>query len=163
VLEASNWLNNVVEGESLVVRVHHGEESGSVDGSNGSVVLNNSPGIHGSVLASVVVVSLNGLGGNVQSSDGDVGSVTLQPLNTKVVDWVKAWILLDLELEEEAVRGGSKSGGHINGQVIWSSSSVVDGGVYSSAREPSVLDSKGGEWVESKLVWGDTIVRHLQH
>jgi len=115
------------------------------------------------VLASVVVVSLNGLDGNVQSSDGDVGSVTLQPLNTKVVDWVNAWILLELDLEPEAIGSSRKSGGHINGQVIWSSSSVVDGGVYSSARENSVLGSGSWNRIESKLEWGDSIERHLQH
>jgi len=65
---------------------------------------------------------LHDLLGNVDSSEGDEGCVRLFPFGDEVVDWVKARILLELNLPIKAIVGSSDSGPHVLSQIIsWGS------------------------------------------
>jgi len=162
VSKSSNWLNNVIQRKSLIVRVHHSKKSGSVERSNWSVFFKNSPCVHGSVSASGISVGKKSLLGNGDGGNGDIRSISFQPFNRKIVDGVEASILLELELEVKAIILSSKSVGHINGQVIHSSSSGVDSGIYSSTRVNSVLNSSCRKWVKSKFEGRNSIVRQSE-
>jgi len=156
------WLLNVVHRESLVVRVHHVEQSGSAERSKCSVVLKDSPHVVGNVSASVVVVVLHGLLGNVDSSESNEGSVRLFPFGDEVVNWVNAWFLLELNLPIEAVVIGSDSGSHVLSQIISGSSSGKRESDRRSvlARPQSILDGWVGKRLLSELVRRDGVVRH---
>jgi len=146
------------------VRVHHVEQSGSAERSKCSVVLKDSPHVVGNVSASVVVVISHDLFGNVDSSEGDEGSVRLFPFGDEVVDWVKASILLELYLPIEAIVSGSDFGPHVHSQIISGSSwGKRESNRWNVLAWPqSVLDGWVGKGSLSKLVRRDGVVRHLE-
>jgi len=148
----------------VVVRVHHVEQSGSAQRSKCSVVLKDSPHVVGNVSASVVVVISHDLWGNVDSSEGDEGSVRLFPFGDEVVDWVKARIRLELHLPIEAIGSGSDSGPHVHSQIIsWGSWWKRESNRWNVlARPQSVLDGWVGKGFLSILVRRDGVVRHLE-
>jgi len=156
------WLLNVVKRESVVVRVHHIEQSSSAQRSKSSVVLEDSPHVVGDVSAGVVLVICHDLPGNVNSSEGDEGSVRLFPFGDEVIDWVKANIPLELNLPIEAILVGKDSGPHVLRQIViggswWEGKSD---GRNILARPQSVLDGWVGKWSLSKLVRRDGVVWH---
>jgi len=146
------------------VRVHHVEQSGSAERSKCSVVLKDSPHVVGNVSAGVVVVICHDLLGNVDSSEGNEGSIRLFPFGDEVVDWVKARILLELHLPIEAIVGSSDSGSHVLSQIISGGSSGKRESDRRNvlARPQSVLDGRVGKWSLSELIRRDGIVRHLE-
>jgi len=165
---SSDWFNDVVQGKSLILRVHHSEHSGSVKRSKWSVFREDSPYIESSVLASVVVVGKDRLNWDVDGSNSDVRSIGFQPFDTKVVNGVFAGIHLELELEIETIRSIGESLGHINSQVISGGSSVgrgssVNVGNYWFAWVNSVFNSWGGEWLKSKFEGRDSKEWHLEN
>jgi len=162
VSSSCEWLLNVVQRESVVVRVHHIEQSGSAERSKCSVVLKDSPHVVGNVSASVVVVVLHDLLGNVDSSVGDERGIRLFPLGHEVVDWVEASVLLELELPVEAIVVGKNSGSHVLSEIIsWGSHWKRKSNRRNVlARPQSVLDGRVGKWSLSELIRRDGIVRH---
>jgi len=162
---SSNRFNNVVQGQSLVMRVHHSKKSGSVKRSKWSVFGEHSPYIEGSVFTGVVIVGKDSLNWNVDGGNSNVRSIGFQPFNTKVVNGVFARILLELDLEVEAIRRILKSGGHIISQESsgGSISAVKCGTNYSVAWENSVFNSGRGEWGKSKSEGRDGIEGHLKN
>jgi hypothetical protein len=157
-------LLKAVERQSVVVGVHHIEQSSSVERSNGSVIFQDSPCVEGSMSADVVVIRKNDLLGNVDSSKSDEGSVRLFPLNIEVVDGVSTSVLLELSLEIEAVILSGQSVGHVLSQIVpgsvcWKRES---NGCNVFAGEDSVLDGWIGKRSLSKLVRRDGIVGHAQ-
>jgi len=155
-------LLDVVQRESVVVRVHHIEQSGSAEGSEGSVVLKDSPHVESNVSADVIVVVLHDLSGNVDSSEGDEGSVRLFPLSEEIVDWVEARVLLELHLPFEAIVLCSNSGSHVLSEIVswgvWRERESNGGSIV--ARPQSVLDGWVGQRSLSILVRRDGVVRH---
>jgi len=162
VFSSCEWLLDVVQRESVVMRVHHIEQSGSAERSKSSVVLKDSPHVVGNVSASIVVVILHDLLGNIDSSEGDEGSVRLFPFGDEVVNWVDAWFLLELNLPIEAIVIGKDSAPHVLSQIISGSSSgkwESDGrGVL--ARPQSVLNGRVGKGSLSELIRRNGVVRH---
>jgi hypothetical protein len=114
------------------------------------------------MFAGVISVDEDSLLGNSDSCDGDVGSVSFQPFDGKVVDGVEAGILLELQLEVEAVVVGGKSVLHIDGQIVGVSSGGIHCGIEFTAWVNSVFDGRGGQRGQTKLVWGNSVVRHGQ-
>jgi len=162
VISWSGGLNGVVQGESVVVGVHHVEQSSSAERTNRSVLINNSPCVVGNVSASVVCVISHGLPGNVESSNGGERSVRLFPLSQEIVNGVEARILLPLDLEVVAVRLSSQSSSHVLRQIVCGGScrerETNRGGVV--AWPQSILD--GSLWKRSRteLVGRNGIVWH---
>jgi len=146
----------------LVLRVHHVEQSSSAERSKRSVLINDSPCVVGNVSAKEIVVVQHCLLWDVESSNGDEGSIRLFPLGQEVVDWVEARILLELQLEVETVASSSQSTSHVLSQVVggssWWERESNGGGVV--AWPQSVLN--GSLWKRSRteLVRRNGIERH---
>jgi len=164
VSSSCEWLLNIVQRESVVVRVHHIEQSSSAERSKSSVVLKDSPHVVSNMSAGVVVVVLHDLLGNVDSSEGDERGIRLFPLGDEVVDWVEARILLELKLPVEAIVLSKNFGSHVLSEIIsWGSwGERKSNGRNVCARPQSVLDGWVGESSLSELVGRDGIEWHRQ-
>jgi len=156
------WLLDVVQRESVVVGVHHVEQSRSIERPESPVIFCDSPSVERGVSARVIVVVLNDLLGNVDSPKGDEGRVRFLPFGEKVVDGIGASVLLELDLEVEAIILSSESRLHVDGQIIsgGSGGKRESNGRNVSAWPNSVFD--GGIWKSllSKLIRRNAVMRH---
>jgi len=156
--------DGIVQRQSLVLGVHHIEQSSSAERSKRSVLIDDSPCVVGNMSAQVVSVVHHCLSWNIDGSNGGEGSIGLFPLGEEVIDWVNARIRLELQLEEVAVRISSQSSSHVLSQIVWGSSNGEresnGGGVI--AREQSILN--GSLWKSSRaeLVRRDGVIRHRE-